>query len=242
VLLNVLRIAAATLVALVLVAFAVGYAFMGGIRVAIPALASGLLATVVAAWVTRRSRGPAGPVSWASALRALRRGVEATLVVCGVMALTGVVTTALAVRPPRQADVVAQFRRHQPDYEALRDMVRADGLAGVQDGGGSFARESFSFKSPEALGIPGERVAVYRRLLHATGCPSINVWSDGAVAFPAAGWGAANHGWRVLLVWSKAERSPLVPSIDDFRKKGRPLDWERATSRIEGDWYVELVW
>jgi hypothetical protein len=242
VLLNVLRIAGAALGALVLLAFAVGCAFMGGTRVAIPVLASGLLATLVVTWVARRSRGPAGPVSWASALRALRRGAEATLAVCGVMAVTGVVTTAFAVRPPRQADVVAQFRLHQPDYEALRDMVRADGLVGVQDGGGSFARESFSFKSPEALGIPGERAADYRRLLHATQCPSINVWSDGAVAFPAAGWGAANRGWRVLLVWSRAERSPLVPSIDGFRKKGRPLDWERAASRIEGDWYVEIVW
>ena len=65
-LLNALRIAAAILVALFLFVLVLGCAFSGGMRVAIPTAVAATLATLVAAWVAWRTRGPSGPFSWAS--------------------------------------------------------------------------------------------------------------------------------------------------------------------------------
>jgi hypothetical protein len=240
--LNALRIVVATLVALALFVLAVANVFAGGMRLLVAVVLAAVLAAIVAVWMARKTRAPAAPLSWPSSLRALRRGAEGTLAVCGVMALTGFVGNAFLVRPPAQAELAAHFQQHRPDYEALRDMIREDGLVSVQDGGDSFARESSSYKGPAALGISAERAAIYRRLLGAASASSMHVWSGGEVAFPVAGWGAANHGWRMALVWSKAAPSPLVPSLDGFRKKGRPLDWERAFSSLGGDWYLTIVW
>ena len=241
-LLNAVRIAAATLGALVLLVLALGCVLSGGTRVAIPTAVAAAIATLVVAFVAWRTRGAAGPFSGASLLRTLRRAAEAILAVCVAAALAAFAATAFAIRPPLQAEVVARFHEHQQDYEALREMIAADALLGVDDLGASFARESLSFKPPAALGLSAERASAYGRRLRALGSRSIYVWSKGEVAFPVAAWGAANHGWRVSIVWSATEPSPLVASIDDFRKRGRPRDWERASSRIEGDWYVVIVW
>ncbi len=240
--LNTLRILVATLVALALFVLVVASVFAGGMRLLIAVLVSAVLATIVAAWVARRTRGPAAPLSWPSSLRALRRGAEGTLAVCGAMAVTAFAATALVIRPPAQAELVAHFRQHRAAYESLRDMVREDGLVSVEDAGGRFARDAFSSKGPEALGLSAERAADYRRLLSTAGGSSIHVRSGGEIVFLAAGWGAANHGWRVSILWSKSEPVHLLPTIDDFRKKGHPRDWESASSRIDGEWYVSIVW
>jgi len=242
VLLDAVRIAAATLGALVLFVLAVGGILSGGPRVAVPTGIAAAFAAVVTAVVARRTRGPRAPFSGLALLRTLRRVTEAVLAVCVAAALAAFAATAFVIRPPLQADVVAQFRTHQEDYEALREMIAADALVGVDDEGASLARERLSFKPPAALGISAERASAYGRRLSAVGGKSVYVWSKGEVAFPVAAWGAANHGWRVSIVWAQPEPNPLVPTIDDFRKKGRPLDSERASSRIEGDWYVVIVW
>jgi hypothetical protein len=241
-LLNAFRIVVATLVALALFVLAVANVFAGGMRLLVAVLASAVLASLVAVWVARKTRAPAAPLSWPSSLRALRRGAEGTLAVCVAMAVTGFVGNAFLIRPPAEAELAAHFQQHRAEYEALRDMIREDGLVSVQDGGDSFARDSSSYQAPAALGILAERAAAYRRLLGATSGSSVHVWSDGEIAFPVAGWGAANHGWRMALVWSKATPSPLVPSLDGFRKTGRPLDWKRAFSSLGGDWYLTIVW
>ena len=63
------------------------------------------------------------------------------------MALTAFAATAFAIRPPRQADVVAQFRAHQEDYESLRHMIREDALVGVDDEGTSGSKGSGTSRS-----------------------------------------------------------------------------------------------
>jgi hypothetical protein len=244
-LLNALRIFVATLVALIVLVFVGVSVLAGGMRLLIAVLVSAVLATIVTVWVARRTRGPASALSWRSSLQALRRGAEGTLAVCGAMTLTAFAATAFVIQRPAQAMLVAHFHEHRAAYESLRDMVREDGLGSVEDGGRRFGRDPPSpfvsnSKGPEDLGLPAERAAEYRRLLSATGGSSIYVWSGGEIAFPAAGWGAANHGWRVAIFWSKSEPVHLLPSIDNFRKK-EPSKWERASSRIDGEWYVGIV-
>jgi hypothetical protein len=120
-------------------------------------------------------------------------------------------------------------------------MIVADGLSSVIEGE-SYARESLRFRTPVELGIAPERVALYRQRMSAAGCPRIDVRDDGAVVFAVASWGLANRGWRVALVWTKTPPTPLVPTIDGFRKTRPARTWESATSPLGGDWYATIIW
>ncbi len=136
--------------------------------------------------------------------------------------------------------MVAHFQEHRSEYEQLREMIVADKVLGILRGGAEFSREPLVFKEPGSLGIGPDRVSAYRRLMRAARCSRMDVWTNGSVSFAVAAWGAANTGWRVSLVSSREKPSPLVGTIDGFRKKGR--QWESAYSPIGEDWYVYIIW
>jgi hypothetical protein len=209
---------------------------VGG-RLAIGVVLCSLTVSVIAAIGLSRRRRPAPSGTWA---QTGRRIMMTALAVATMTTLAGVVANAVAAKPPGQATVAAAFHRHRGDFETLRDMVLADRLSSVIEGGRTYARESLIFRPPSELGIPSARAALYRERMKAAGCPRIDVWSDRSVHFLAASWGAANHGWRVSVVWSKTPLAPLVPKIDNIRDS--PDVGHSAYSSIGDDWYVGIVW
>lgn len=225
---------------LLLAAFA---SLVGGRPVAGAVLVSLALSIAVTVWLARR-RLPrsASPRSFAEWVEAGRRGMVAALAVGVVAAGAALAGNLVAMKPPAQAKVASAFREHRGDFEALRDMALADRLFSVIEGGDTYAREPFIFRTPGELGILPARVALYRQRMKAAGCPRIDVSQDGSVRFAMASWGAANHGWRVSLIWSKQKPTPLLPTIDAFGKAQGPRTWESAYSALGGDWYVGIVW
>jgi hypothetical protein len=148
----------------------------------------------------------------------------------------------VAAARPRQSTLTQRFAGHRAEYALLRDMILADGLVAVADCGASVAREAFVYRDPERLGIARERRSAYESLLLKVGCPTLSADGDKSVRFSLAAWGSANRGWRINLVWPKTPPKPLVPSLDGFSKKQGRSTWETAYSRIEGDWYLSIVW
>jgi hypothetical protein len=222
---------------LLLAAFA---SLIGGRLVAGSVLSALALSIVAAVWLTRRRRPEApGPGSWAESVR---RFMVAALAVSAVAAGAAFAATAIAIRPPAQATVAAALREHRGDFEALRDMVLEDRLFSVIEGGDTYAREPFTFRTPGELGIPATRVSSYRQRMKEVQCPRIDVMHDGSVGFSLASWGAANRGWRVSLVWSREKPTPLLPTIDGFRKGQGTSTWESAYSDLGGHWYAAIVW
>ena len=220
--------------------FSLASMFSGGVPVALPTLAAGAAIAVGGAldFLLRSSfrarRAHAGAV--VPAPRDGWRGAsEAAFVACGAMALTAYVA---GIRPPRQAEVEAHFSQHQRDYELLREAIRADALVRVGEGG-----RSFDYEEASTPAISEDRAATYRRLLQAIGAESASAQPTGEIVFPFAAWGSANRGWRMSVVWSREKPSGLLPSIDDFRKRGGPLDWDTAYGQLgKKDWYVALIW
>jgi hypothetical protein len=214
---------------------ALGAVLTGGPSVAGAALVALVVAALLTVWrlAKRTPRGRGGP------LGALRRLAQVALLMTAVPALTALVASGLAFRPPSQDEIVSQFAEHRMEYEALRDMAAADGLARVSDAGGRFSMEGpFPLRTPDAVGISQGRATEYQRLLKAAGASGLSVSPDGSVLFPVAGWGMANRGWRLALMWSKREPDRLVASLDGLSStQGQPV-----ATRIEGDWYVSFIW
>jgi hypothetical protein len=236
---NVLVAVIATAGAAILLLLAAFASLIGGRLVAGSVLVALVLSVVAAVWLTRRRPEAPGPGSWADSVR---RFMVAALAVSAVAAGAAFAATAIAIRPPAQATVAAALREHRGDFEALRDMVLEDRLSSVIEGGDTYAREPFIFRTPGELGIPATRVSSYRQRMKDVRCPRIDVMHDGSVGFSLASWGAANRGWRVSLVWSKEKPTPLLPTIDGFRKGQGTSTWESAYSDLGGGWYAGIVW
>lgn len=223
--------------------FAAFASLIGGSLVAAVVLLSVTVSMALAVWrARRRPRRSEGAGTWAERIVALRRAMLSLLAVCAVGAGVAMAANLVAIKPPAQARIAASLVEHRSDFEALRDMVLADRFSSVIEGGETYAREPFLFRTPSQLGIPLERVALYRQRMKAAGCPRIDVWQDGTVVFSLASWGMANRGWRMSLMWSKEKPTPLLPTLDGFRKAKGPSDWESAYSALGDDWYAAIVW
>jgi hypothetical protein len=229
--------AAALLLFAAFVSFIAGWAAMGAVLVSLT------LSIALTVWLARR-RLPrsASPRSWAETIRTVRRGMVAAFAAGAVAAGVAMAGNLLGLKAPAQAKIAAALEEHRGDFEALRDMAVADRLFSVIDGGNTYAREPFIFRTPGQLGIPPARVALYRQRMKAAGCPRVDVSKDGSVYFAMASWGAANHGWRMSLVWSKEKPTPLLPTIDGFLDSKAVGTGKPAYSALGDDWYVTIAW
>jgi len=186
-----------------------------------------------------RSRTRTGTAT--GALGVLRRWTTLAFAISVLGLIVAFAATLVSAIRPKQATLVSRFHEHRTEYEALREMVVADGLYGVSDCGRSMARDIVKEQTPAELGIASERQARYESLLRSAGCPGVGA-SDGSVRFNLASWGMANNGWRIGLHWSKTPPQPLVPTIDSFAKRGGRSHSDTEYSRIDGDWYLSIVW
>ncbi len=198
------------------------------------------LSIILIIWRARRRPGigSAAPAAFA----ATRRWTSRAFLISAVGAIVAVSGSVLSAIRPSQAELAGKFREHRGEYEKLRDMLKADGLLSVSQCGRQMGREPFQDRAPELVGIERERQADYERRLRSLGCPPVFAKNDGSVSFALAYWGAANHGWRISLVWSKAPPQPQIATIDEFVKQGGRSHSDEAFSRVEGDWYLAIVW
>ncbi|MCU0241143.1 MAG: hypothetical protein MUF51_01815 [Vicinamibacteria bacterium] len=234
---NLIRVLVTLPLAAALLVLALFATVMGGSAVAIATLAASAAALLVSVWIgwraARRARGQSTGGSWSDHARRL---AYALLAVGVVACATAFVANLIVSRPPLQAKVASLFLAHRAEYEQLREMVAADKLNSVIEGGAAYAREPFIFRPASALGIDAERERAYRRLMSAAGCMRIDIWNDTTVSFMVAGWGGANRGWRMGIVSSRMKPSRVVQSVDGQK----PKEW--IMSPIADDWYVALTW
>jgi hypothetical protein len=209
-----------------------GYAAAGGAA----ALA---LSIAVIVWRGRRHRSGSaapGPGPQPQRLRHARRIMVRLALASVVTAVGAGIGSGLGIKPPSQADVVARFREHRREFEALREMVLADKLRTVFEGGRRYAREPFGDWPSERVGIDGRRAEEYRRMLGAVGW--VSAAPEGRASFLLASWGAANHGWRLSVGWLPEPPSATVPTIDGLGTTRGDVVY----SHIEDNWYIAFVW
>lgn len=209
---NMLLAVLAGLAALVLVVLGALFTFVTGSGLVVKAYFAALfVAGLVAVWRRRRGAPKAEP-PWP--VRARRAMVSLCLVLAAGLAAT-FLASAVAIRPPTQADLSSWLREHRAELERLRELVQ----------GSPF----------------GAHEAEYRRLLRSTGCQGAGQWANGSVYFLYRSWGMANRGWRASLVWSPEEPSPLLTTIDGFPATKVPGS-DHVFSRLDGSWYAYIVW
>jgi|CXWL01.1.fsa_nt_gi hypothetical protein len=151
--------------------------------------------------------------SASSALSGLRRFSNRALVVSTLGFVVAMAGSLIASIRPTHEDLARRFREHRSDYETLRDTA-------IQKG-------------------PLQNCGAARPV----DCPTLSANPEGSVWFSLASWGTANNGWRMSLVWCKTPPQPLISSINDFKRgDGGRSHWDTAFSRIEGDWYLAIVW
>ena len=142
--------------------------------------------------------------------------------------------------PPPDAQLRSHFVEHIGVFSELREMITVDRLFEVGECGQAFARQMLQFQDPESFGVGPERVKLYARLLRQIGCPGVNRLEDNTVIFHVDGQGMASHGWRAGVLWSTKEPENLIVNLDAFQKT--KAEWEYFHSRVEGNWYLRLVW
>jgi len=141
---------------------------------------------------------------------------------------------------PTQEELTARFHEHYESYDRLRTMLLEDGYKTVLGYGSELTRDGIHYRSGTELGITEERIKAYNDLMRQTDSKRIDLLEDGSVSISMAGWGMANRGWRINLVWRPSPPSELLASIDDFVNTSK--DWQSAYSPVADDWYLRIIW
>lgn len=72
-------------------------------------------------------------------------------------------------------------------------------------------------------------------------CGITNVVRDeDELRFIVAARGFAGKGYRIAITYTESKPTPLLPSLDDFKKTTH--SWEQAYRHIEGNWYFWIIW
>ena len=139
------------------------------------------------------------------------------------------------MRRPAHADVVASFREHRADYEALRRMVTEDRLNNGLVGSSSFLTPS---DAPENLALPPPRAAEYRNRMTAAGIQYISVSPNGTVEFNVANRRAGSYGWYVSVVSASEPPLPRIATIDATESVPSP----KGYADLGEGWYAGITW
>jgi hypothetical protein len=141
--------------------------------------------------------------------------------------------------PPRDAELVDQFRRNKQAFEVLKQMLSEDtsirqiarfGIATTSD---PVARPVHEADFPE------ERYQEYLRVLEKAGAQQA-IRDGHDLRFPVAGWGFAGRGWRIAITWRDVPPTNTIQSLDHFEKTNR--EWDHAYRPIEDGWYIWIIW
>lgn len=170
------------------------------------------------------------------------RGIPRTAVV-GVLSLSILCAVGLAViHSTRRSDagLEAHLLKHRRDFERLAEMANED--VHLQRIAPDFTWLDDSVAWPrENVGISDLRWDEYRRLFRRVRAPQGIVKNPDppSVYFPIVSEGLVPAGWTKGLVYSSANLTPVLESLDK-----RPPDryWERSHvlvyKKIEDHWYI----
>jgi hypothetical protein len=140
---------------------------------------------------------------------------------------------------PSDAELVQSFNQHRATYEELKRMFEAD----VQlDGVAPYGLRSTNrvlWASPSEAGISKERFQVYLGLLDRAEAKVI-LKDEAGIWFATHASGFASKGYRIGVGWTEQVPSPLIASLDDFRKTTNR--WEHAYRTLGDGWYLSIVW
>jgi len=141
-------------------------------------------------------------------------------------------------RRPSDAKLIKQFYDNRNAFEKLREMLQQDAFV-TRIAGDGISTAHTSAGKPEEIGFPPGRYVEYVTALKQAGALSA-IRDRSELRFPVAVWGFAGKGWRIAVTWRESPPSPLIPSLDDF---GKTINkWDQAYRRIEGNWYLWIIW
>ena len=148
----------------------------------------------------------------------------------------------LSGRPPHDITLVQRFESNRSVFEELRDMLQEDVQShnisqiaqwGLRKPGQGVPR------SPEEEGLSKERYEKYLALMKKAGI-GVCIHVDSDYRFIVAGSGFAGSGYRIAVTWNTNKPSPIIASLDDFRKSSG--EWEQAYRPLQDDWYLWIRW
>jgi hypothetical protein len=146
----------------------------------------------------------------------------------------------LSFQKQHQADaqMIANFQKHQNDFERLRQMVLEDkGLIRVDD-------DWTEPHDPQTIGIKPERIAQYRSLFKQVGIP--RGFSSAAdrkdIEFIDTTKGMLDHGSFKGYVYLKSRPKKLLDNLDTLESQKMPdgvgKKWIQGYRLIEGNWFL----
>jgi hypothetical protein len=147
-------------------------------------------------------------------------------------------------RPPKEAQVIANFHVHRAAFERLRDMLEADQPVGrIAEWGIEPAAEPWRAAIPPEGDFPVGRYNEYLALLKEIGgygafrergkppVPvGIDVWGSG--------W--ASDTRHIAVCWLNKPPSNQVSSLDTFYQTPKPRS--PVFRHIDGNWYLWADW
>lgn len=143
-------------------------------------------------------------------------------------------------RPPRDSEVIANFRAHRRAFEHLSDMIQADRQVVRVDDRGAYTTNSHDLgpSMPDSR-FPAARHKEYLAALKETGGEVLMHYDDGICVLL---WGSGFGGDTVHLEICQRDTEPAnqVASIEEFHKTQKA--GETAYRRIEGNWYLWADW
>lgn len=156
------------------------------------------------------------------------------LVVAAHIAAFFIIDPFGAAPHPSDADLIAQFRRERAIFERIVEMTRAD--PGLR-------RLDFNFTRPDdpsAIGIPPDRIALYRRLCKEAGVTH-GFNSHGGAVFFIVHTRAMHSGKGILYDTDPGPDAMIVEgNIDNAWIKLEVRKDVRLVRRIDGPWWVHL--
>ncbi len=149
---------------------------------------------------------------------------------------------AYLVRPkrPRESELIKNFYAHRVAYEQLRDMLQTDKDVVRLASWGVETTNSLVVVHPSEGGFSADRYREYMTLLHQVGGlvasrrrgqpadPSIIVWA----------WGWAGNTRHIGICWKETEPTNQVASLDDYRGRRDPREWQFVYKHIDEKWYL----
>lgn len=142
--------------------------------------------------------------------------------------------SGLTKKHPSDAELLANFQKHKPEFDHLLQMFVADkGLGRVAP---DFTRPS----DPRTVGVSLERLSEYRKIFRALGLANgIEGYDEKAqVWFMASSQGLSVTGSGKGYAYTSERPVLVVDSLDNYwSKDGQSFV---AFRHIEGNWYLYL--
>lgn len=149
-----------------------------------------------------------------------------------------------SARPPKENQLLADFRAHRSAYEQLRNMLQTDAQILRVTPSAVESIESGSLRNVPPPGVlSSDRYNEYLALLKQTGAKGVFRWGgehsqDVSIAVWGAGWGSDTR--HIAIAWLEHEPTDQIDSLDAFYKSPKPRS--PTYRHIDGNWYFWLDW